>query len=253
MRIDRLELRNFKKFAAFDLDLHRQFTLLIGENGAGKTSVLDALAVALGVWLVEPPDSTLTNSRRGIYASEIRLESSQRGDRELFREAIGDVSVKATGQIVGRDNLVWERRIRHDKRKATNLGAKEALAVIAAAYERATREDSAASGNRILRCGSCMASPPREAKVGGRGKRSCSPVGSFLRLLERTHSDCGSRRLVPSRSNRGREPRWSISSGFEVVRQAVLRCVPEADRMWFDGDRGEIVLSIRVTLSLSAI
>ena len=64
MRIDRLELRNFKKFAAFDLNLHRQFTLLIGENGAGKTSVLDALAVALGVWLVEPPDSTLINSRR---------------------------------------------------------------------------------------------------------------------------------------------------------------------------------------------
>src|SRR5208337_3401400 len=33
--------------------------------------------------------------------------------------------------------------------------------------------------------------------------------------------------------------------GFEVVRQAVLRCVPDADRMWFDGDRGEIALSIR--------
>ncbi len=59
MRIDRLELRNFKKFAAFELNLHPQFTLLIGENGAGKTSVLDAIAVALGVWLVEPPDSTL--------------------------------------------------------------------------------------------------------------------------------------------------------------------------------------------------
>ena len=32
--------------------------------------------------------------------------------------------------------------------------------------------------------------------------------------------------------------------GFEVVRRAVLRCVPGADRMWFDGDRSEIVLSI---------
>ena len=32
--------------------------------------------------------------------------------------------------------------------------------------------------------------------------------------------------------------------GFEVVRGAVLRCVPGADRMWFDGDRIEIVLSI---------
>ena len=32
--------------------------------------------------------------------------------------------------------------------------------------------------------------------------------------------------------------------GFEVVRQAVLKCVPGADRMWFDGERSEIVLSI---------
>ena len=65
MRIDRLELRNFKKFAELDLSLHPQFTLLIGDNGAGKTSVLDALAVALGVWLVEPPDSTLIGEPTG--------------------------------------------------------------------------------------------------------------------------------------------------------------------------------------------
>jgi hypothetical protein len=71
VRIDRLELRNFEKFADFDLGLHRQFTLLIGENGAGKTSVLDALAVTSGVWLVRPPDSTLSNSRRRIQPSEI--------------------------------------------------------------------------------------------------------------------------------------------------------------------------------------
>ena len=136
MRIDRLELRNFKKFAAFDLDLHPQFTLLIGDNGAGKTSVLDALAVALGVWLVEPPDSTLGNSRRGIYPSEIRLESSRQGDRELFIEAGGGVSIKATGQIEQRDRIAWEFRIEQGKKRGTNLGARDALAVIKAAYER---------------------------------------------------------------------------------------------------------------------
>ena len=123
MRIDRLELRNFKKFAAFDLDLHRQFTLLIGENGAGKTSVLDALAVALGVWLVEPPDSTLINSRRGIYPSEIRLESSQHGDRELFSEASGGVSIKATGQIEDRDQSHLGASHRGGQEKGTNIGS----------------------------------------------------------------------------------------------------------------------------------
>ena len=58
MRIDRLELRNFKKFAEATFDFPRllhappdagSFHVLIGENGTGKTSILDALAIALGV------------------------------------------------------------------------------------------------------------------------------------------------------------------------------------------------------------
>lgn len=32
--------------------------------------------------------------------------------------------------------------------------------------------------------------------------------------------------------------------GFEVVRRAILRCVPDADAIWFDSDREQIVLSI---------
>lgn len=60
MRIDRLEITNFKKFAQQTFALHPQFTLFVGENGAGKTTVLDALAVAAAVWLVEPPDSMLS-------------------------------------------------------------------------------------------------------------------------------------------------------------------------------------------------
>ena len=133
MRIDRLELRNFKKFAVLDLSLHPQFTLLIGDNGAGKTSVLDALSVALGGWLVKPPDSTLASSRRGINPSEIRLESQQHGDRALFSEASGGVSIKVTGQIENRDHLTWERRIEPGKKTTTNPEAKDALAVIEAA------------------------------------------------------------------------------------------------------------------------
>jgi predicted ATP-binding protein involved in virulence len=246
MRIDRLELRNFKKFAAFDLSLHPQFTLLIGDNGAGKTSVLDALAVALGVWLVEPPDSTLSNSRRGIYQSEIRLESSQHGDRELFSEAGGGVWIKATGQIEDRDRLTWEHRIKPGKRRGTNVGATDALAVIKAAYNRARAAEKVllpviayyGAGRAWL--------PHRE-----RSKWPIASPGPARRWA--AFYDCLNERIriadlsqwfhreAIAAVNRGGQFR----PGFEVVRQAVLRCVPGADRMWFDGDRTEIVLSIQ--------
>ncbi len=50
MRIDKLEIENFKLFAQQTFDFHPNFNLVIGENGSGKTSLLKALAVALGGW-----------------------------------------------------------------------------------------------------------------------------------------------------------------------------------------------------------
>ncbi len=62
MRIQQLEVENFKKFERQTFELDSRFTVFIGENGAGKTSILDALAIAASIWLVDPPDSTLSNS-----------------------------------------------------------------------------------------------------------------------------------------------------------------------------------------------
>ncbi len=48
MRIERIELNNFRSFESRAFDLSPSFNVLIGENGAGKTAILDALAVGAG-------------------------------------------------------------------------------------------------------------------------------------------------------------------------------------------------------------
>jgi predicted ATP-binding protein involved in virulence len=246
VRIDRLELRNFKKFAALDVRLHPQFTLLVGENGAGKTSLLDALAVSLGVWLVEPPDSTLLNSRRGISPSEIRLEAVQAGDRVQFREARGGVSVKATGQIEDRDGLVWEHQIRPGRRRCSNAGAREALSVVADAYARAN-EDARILLPVIAYYGAGRAwlahreRPKSRSAASGRARRWAA---FYDCLNERIRigdlGDWFQREALAALNREGR-----FRAGYEVVRWAVRKCVPDADGMWFDPDRSELVLSIR--------
>lgn len=47
MKITSLSLRDFRGFRSLDLDLSPEVTALVGVNGAGKTSILDAIALLL--------------------------------------------------------------------------------------------------------------------------------------------------------------------------------------------------------------
>ena len=47
MRIDSIHLKNYRCFADLPVELHPQMTVLVAPNGEGKTTVLDAIKVAL--------------------------------------------------------------------------------------------------------------------------------------------------------------------------------------------------------------
>jgi predicted ATP-binding protein involved in virulence len=51
LRLDRLSLENFRCFAKCEFSLHPELTVLVAENGHGKTAILDAIRVALGLFV----------------------------------------------------------------------------------------------------------------------------------------------------------------------------------------------------------
>lgn len=86
MLITRLEARNFRLFNELALDAHPDFNLITGDNGAGKTSLLESLHV-LGrgsSWRVQNPQQLI---RDGQHAWQVRgrIDEGRGAPPELLR------------------------------------------------------------------------------------------------------------------------------------------------------------------------
>jgi predicted ATP-binding protein involved in virulence len=115
MRIDRLHIKNFKGFENRTFDFPRSidasadgngsFHLIIGQNGKGKTSAMDALAVAAGSWFlgVRGEDS------RHIQLEDVRLQVTQFGDTARVEKQM-PVTVEADGVVMGK-RMTWSREL----------------------------------------------------------------------------------------------------------------------------------------------
>jgi predicted ATP-binding protein involved in virulence len=92
IRIKKVSIENFRGFENFELEFKPDLTVLIGENGAGKTAVLDCLALLLTVFIQY---QIFKNFRELSNSLDIRQNSSKTtnrislflGNEELYWEA----------------------------------------------------------------------------------------------------------------------------------------------------------------------
>jgi predicted ATP-binding protein involved in virulence len=242
MKINRIELKNFKKYESFALDLHPHFTLLVGENGSGKTTILDALAVAASVWLMDVPDTNLVSSRRPIRKSEIHVFPQKIGDRVQFVEKM-PVEITSQG-LIDNHSVSWVRSINSQGDRKRRV--REALEIIHSIYEREQRRE------RVL-CpilayyGAGRAwlppknkKPTRTNKNSVRAKRWAAFYDCFSQRIRFDELLNWFRAEAIEKGNNSGE--WR--PGFNIVRYAICNCLPGADHVRFDGDRDQIIVSI---------
>ncbi len=110
MQIDKIELENFRLFAKQEFNFHPRFNLVIGTNGKGKTSLLRALAVALGGWAHAYIKDE--RNRRPILPEEVReVFVDKRFDKSKYTRvaATGEASIidRALDEKTG--YVKWER------------------------------------------------------------------------------------------------------------------------------------------------
>ena len=88
LRLDRIELKNFRCFKECVLELDPKLTVLVAENGAGKTALLDAMQLSLRPYLEalsgDAPSEVLK-------LTDIRVEKNARNLGELRLPVAADI------------------------------------------------------------------------------------------------------------------------------------------------------------------
>jgi predicted ATP-binding protein involved in virulence len=110
LRVDRLELRNFRCFAECKIELHPQLTVLVAENGRGKTALLDAVGIALGTFV-----DALTGSVHfhKFARSDVRLIQGEKG----AMQGVVPTEFVADGYVSGQQ-IRWSCALAGDSRRS---------------------------------------------------------------------------------------------------------------------------------------
>lgn len=113
MKIKSLKLINYRCFKEFEIDLQDSFTLLVGNNGSGKSTVLDGLAVGLASFFLGMNGA----SSGSIHPNDVRVESFALGSR-IERQAQYPSRIECKGTVYGQA-LEWARALNTEEGKTT--------------------------------------------------------------------------------------------------------------------------------------
>lgn len=82
MRVEKICIQNFRGIEELKINLNPKFNLLIGDNGTGKTAILEALTVGIGAFFLGIPGT----SSRNIRDEDIRYFKTIEGSSELAKK-----------------------------------------------------------------------------------------------------------------------------------------------------------------------
>lgn len=82
MKLNVLRLENFRSFAELEVPLHEQMTVIVAENGQGKSTLLDAIRIALWPYVssFDLARNAFNDPGNAIAIDDVRLQRLSSGD-----------------------------------------------------------------------------------------------------------------------------------------------------------------------------
>lgn len=250
MRIDRLNIHNFKGFSEREFVFHPEFNLIVGTNGTGKTTALDALAVAVGSWFLGVRGADTRHIRPnevmlGDFTHEYVDDAGQR-HASVQWEHIFPCEVAAHGQVQGQ-HIAW-------RRTKNSLGGRTTYVKAADIKHLATEADSAIrKGQDILLplisyygTGRLWQEPREDFQVSDpmkvASKEEQSRLSGYWNSVDPRLSVSQLTRWIARQSWITYQQQNREAPAYKVVKQAIINCLENAQNLYFDAALGEVIV-----------
>lgn len=133
MKIHNIRIQNYRRFEDISIDFNSCMNVLIGNNGVGKTSVLDAVAIGIGSIFL----GIETNPAPSIKKDDVRFVSQKIGS-VIDRQPQYPVVISCYGVING-EQVNWKRQL-NTKLGRTTYGDAECIKHIASELQNRVRK-----------------------------------------------------------------------------------------------------------------
>lgn len=124
MKLKNIKIINYRCFKEAEIDFDDQITLIVGKNGAGKTAILDAVAVSVSTFLLGIDGG----ASRSILKDDARYEFHDL-DGTIDPQHQFPVSIDSVGDCLGKRNVKWVRSLNSESGKTTIKDAGELTAI----------------------------------------------------------------------------------------------------------------------------
>jgi predicted ATP-binding protein involved in virulence len=243
MRIDSLRLTNFKGFDRRELKFHPQFNLIVGENGTGKTSVLEALSIAVGSWFL----GMRAYDSRHIRPADVRLVGMDTPDGVRWEQQY-PTTIGAAGELMG-EAVTWSRTLASPSGRTTYVDARSVKTRAARAQAEIERGASVTLPLLSYYGTGRLWNVPRETakvrgveKVAGSARRS--RLSAYANSVDPRLSVSELVAWIARESWRSFQKGGTDSLVFSRAREAMIRHVDRAEDVYFDAEYGEVVLRL---------
>lgn len=105
MILESIHIENFKGIESYTIQLKKGFNLLIGDNGVGKTSILEAISVGLGGFIAGLEDI----ATKHFTQDEIRVALENTGEGSYNKRYMTPIQVECKA-VIEEQEYQWTRR-----------------------------------------------------------------------------------------------------------------------------------------------